>query len=277
MQVSEIIKTIEKIAPLCLAAPWDKSGLQVAATRSEAGHLAVMLDPSLESINKGLALGADFLLAHHPLSMKPRFPDTPGQYHSILSLLFRNDVCLYSAHTSLDASPLGPACWLADKLDLKDYAILEPTGQIAASSRQTGTALGPVESEIAGFGFIGDLPAPLPYDEFCRKLAEALERDDWRACGPRPDQVTRVACCPGSGSDLISVAQNGGADVYITGDLKYHAALDAEIRVLDVGHFQIEEIMMRNFARQLAAALPQLEVSFVAGSDPLAFEAYRRA
>mgnify|MGYP002241548695 FL=1 len=58
------------------------------------------------------------ILAHHPLTMEGRFTDRLDSYHEVLSLLFRADVPLYSAHTSLDANPLGPVSWLADELGL---------------------------------------------------------------------------------------------------------------------------------------------------------------
>lgn len=260
MQLAEIINIIEKTAIPACAADWDKSGIQVAARRQEAKHLAVMLDPSLRSVSWALEMGADFLLAHHPLTMRPRFTDSLGSYHDILSLLFRHDVCLYSAHTSLDANPQGPVSWLAGKLGLENCAILEPTTTL--------------DGRPFGFGFVGDLPQEENYDSFCARLAEALEISRWRACGPRPARVRRVACCPGSGGDMVGLAEAAGADVYLTGDIKYHAALDAEIRLLDVGHFQLEEIMMRLFAAQLAAQMPELKISFLPGSDPLVFEEF---
>ena len=258
MQLSEIINIIEKTAPLPAAAEWDKSGIQVAARRQEVKHLAVMLDPSLRSVSWALEMGADFLLAHHPLTMRPRFTDSLGSYHDILSLLFRHDVSLYSAHTSLDANPKGPVSWLAGKLGLENCALLEPTAAL--------------DGAAFGFGFVGDMPQEESYASFCARLASALEIGKWRACGPKPARVRSVACCPGSGGDMADLAEAAGADVYITGDVKYHAALDTGIRLLDVGHFQLEEIMMRLFAAQLAEQMPELKVSFLPGSDPLVFE-----
>ncbi|MDR1125455.1 MAG: Nif3-like dinuclear metal center hexameric protein [Deltaproteobacteria bacterium] len=260
MQLAEIINIIEKTAIPSIAAEWDKSGIQVAARRRAARHMAVMLDPSLRSVSWALEMGADFILAHHPLTLRPRFADSLGGFHGVLSLLFRHDVCLYSAHTSLDANPRGPVSWLADKLGLKDRAVLEPTTTL--------------EGAPFGFGFVGDLPQEESYNSFCALLSAALETGKWRACGPRPGKVRRVACCPGSGGDMVGLAGAAGADVYITGDVKYHTALDTEIRLLDVGHFQLEEIMMRLFAARLAALLPELQVSFLPGSDPLIFEEF---
>lgn len=264
MKVCDIINVIEKTAPLGLAASWDKSGLQVAAFRQEAFHLAVMLDPLLPNIVRARELGADFLLSHHPLSLEPRYPDSTGDYHSILSALFKADIPLYSAHTSLDANPLGPVRWLGQKLDLRRLAVLEAEGRAVLPGQS--------EAQDYGFGFVGDLPAPLDYAAFGKKLAACTELRAWRSCGPRPETVRRVACCPGSGGGMIGPAKAAGADLLVTGDLRYHSALEAELHVIDLGHFQLEEIMMREFAVQLGPQLPGLQISFIAGSDPLSFD-----
>ena len=118
---------------------------------------------------------------------------------------------------------------------------------------------------------MGDLPAAQPYDAFCAALRRLAGVPLWNACGARPETVRRVACCPGSGSDLIALAAGNGADVFITGDVKYHAALDASgllPRILDVGHFSLEEEMMRRFAAQLAKEL-SVPVVFYPAQDPL--------
>ena len=255
----DIIAIIEKHAPPAYAASWDKSGVQVAALREEVHSVAVMLDPTLSSLALAVDAGADFILAHHPLSMQPRYPDRRDEYLSILSLLFKGDVWLYSAHTSLDANPDGPVRWLAHELDLRSLETLEPSG-----SAGPGAA-------CCGFGFSGLLPAALDYADFCRRLGTALGKESWQVCGPAPGQVARVACCPGSGGGLLAEAAAAGADVYITGDIKYHTALEARsmgLHVLDVGHFILEEEMMRRFAAMLASTL-SVPVSFVPASDPI--------
>jgi putative NIF3 family GTP cyclohydrolase 1 type 2 len=125
-----------------------------------------------------------------------------------------------------------------------------------------------------GFGFTGLLPEPLPYADFSAKLAACLGKKEWQACGPRPNIISRVACCPGAGGSLTQGALRSGADVFITGDIKYHTAFDARenaLRILDVGHFVLEEEMMRRFADQLAGEL-SIPVCFFAGSDPLMLE-----
>lgn len=270
MKPYDIIKLIEKTAPLDAQAPWDASGIQVASPKTAISRAAVMLDPTLPALRQAVEAGADFILAHHPLSMKPRFPDRADDYLAILSLLFKHDVWLYSAHTSLDAAPDGPVRWLADDLGLLSVELLEPSN----GSGTGGSGTGGTEAAPYGFGFTGLLPETLPYPAFCRLLAQSLGKSEWQVCGPVPERVGRVACCPGSGGGLLPLAVAAGADVFITGDFKYHAALDAGLaglRVLDVGHFSLEEEMMRRFAVTLADALA-VPLDFFPGRDPLAAE-----
>ena len=255
MKHTEIIEYIEKTAPLFTASAWDKSGVQVASFAQSCSHLAVMLDPSLSQITKALTAGADFILTHHPLTMQPQFTDRANDYLAILSQLLGKQAWLYSAHTSLDANPKGPVRWLATALQLQQVQLLEPT--------VTGE-----DGAEYGFGFVGSLAAPVSYAEFSTKLATCLGKKTWQACGPMPTSIQKVACCPGSGSGLAADAYALGADILLTGDVKYHAALDTHIRILDVGHFCLEETMMQHFAAHLATVLP-IPVTFFPASDPL--------
>lgn len=265
MKILEIIKLIEKTAPLNLALGWDKSGLQVAAYREEISHVAVMLDPLLDNIIKSLEIGADFILAHHPLAIQPRFADCLDNYHTILSVLFKNDLPLYSAHTSLDSNPHGPVRWLAKALGLDNISLLEVGGEAVLPGQEARGA------QEYGLGFVGDLHTDMPYQDFCTLLAQAVEKNNWRSSGPLPEKVRRVGCCPGSGADMAEEAKALGADVYITGDARYHMALDFKINVIDIGHFQVEEIMMRKFAELLQTQLGGVQVSFIPGKDPFNF------
>lgn len=260
MKVIEIIATIEKTAPPAAAAAWDASGVQIASRQEDITAVAVMLDPTLPSIRAALESGANFILSHHPLSMKPRFPNKADSYLDILGLLFKNEAWLYSAHTSLDGNPAGPVRWLAEDLALQGTLLLE-----------TETGDGSPEGASYGFGFVGTLPAALSYDEFCTRLRQLTGVSTWSACGAKPETVSRVACCPGSGSELVALTLQQGADIFITGDVKYHAALDASgflPRILDVGHFSLEEEMMRRFAAQLDKEL-SVPVVFYPAQDPL--------
>jgi dinuclear metal center YbgI/SA1388 family protein len=130
-------------------------------------------------------------------------------------------------------------------------------------------------AEILGFGLVGALPAPLPWKDFVTLLGRHVPREFWSLCGPEPENVATVAYCTGSGSPLADQAFEAGADVFITGDVKYHAALEAKGLIIDVGHYILEEEMMRRFATSLQADLePEgVEVVFLPGKDPFRMKA----
>lgn len=258
MQLIEIFSAIEKIAPLHAAAPWDISGLQVAAHRSEADTLAVCLDPTPSSVRQALELGAQCILSHHPLALQPALPRRLDAYHEVLRLLFAADVPLYAAHTSLDVNADGPAGWLARELELSNLAVLEATAP-------------PLDAAPLplGFGLAGNLPASLSLAGITSALARHIDLSTATVCGPMPESISRLAYCTGSGSSLLREARAAGAQLFITGDVKYHTALEAEICLLDVGHHSLEEEMMRRMSGLLAQRLNGLNVLFVPSVSPL--------
>ncbi|WP_027361006.1 Nif3-like dinuclear metal center hexameric protein [Halodesulfovibrio aestuarii] len=326
MKTADLIGKIEDTAILCGAATWDNCGVQIPNRRKNVQKIALALDPTEETIQAAIAQGADFILTHHPLLMKPRYLNRLDTHFSIVSALIQNDICLYSAHTSLDANPEGPAGWLARALELQDCKILgasctfEPEAIAFTPSRKTAASSMPYEWEnhphihcvrhveqminvtynkehrstvlaqlaadldelpifipstpdtaprSLGFGTIGTLPKTVSFGIFAEQLASVVDRDYWVKSGPTPESVTKIAYCTGSGSDFAPKAFAMGADVFITGDVKYHSALDTTGCILDVGHFSLEEEMMRQFALQLATELEDIEIFFLPAQDPM--------
>jgi len=119
-----------------------------------------------------------------------------------------------------------------------------------------------------GFGEVGELDEPVPFAAFMDRLAGLIPRDALMIAGPKPESVRTVAYCGGSGTSLIERAARAGADVFVTGDMKYHPAVETPVCVVDVGHFSLEEEMMRRFAHELGEAMPGAEVRFFPGEDP---------
>lgn len=257
MKYNTIISKVEEIAPLSVAAPWDMSGVQLASTQEEISCLAVCLDPTPQSVYKAIELGADMIISHHPLGLKPRFPDVVDNYYTVLKLLFSNNILLYSAHTSLDANLHGPASWLADVLELSECCVLEPVHTFEGGYPQYG------------FGRIGHFSSPIPVENFYQHIHPWLEMSVPRLIGKLPSQIYKVAFCPGAGASYANEAARQEADIFITGDVRYHQALEFSLPVLDVGHFCLEEEMMRRFSQYLQGVLLDVTVVFVPAQDPL--------
>lgn len=269
MLTTEIIRCIERAADPRHAAAWDRSGIQIAGLTEACNRLAVALDPCPDTIRTALVWEADFILTHHPLLLTPRLPDRADDYHEVLRLVLARGAWLYAAHTSLDVRPDGPAGWPARAFGLANASILEVTGEMSGEPLQDGAA-GPVRP--VGFGLVGDLPAPLSFEAFAARLGELTGRQAFTLASGPPARIARPAFCPGSGADLAQAARAAGADILVTGDVKYHQAASAPLPLLDVGHFCLEERMMRIFAETLADELGPagVEVHHFPGRDPLA-------
>ncbi|MDO8994807.1 MAG: Nif3-like dinuclear metal center hexameric protein, partial [Daejeonella sp.] len=94
-----------------------------------------------------------------------------------------------------------------------------------------------------GSGMIGNLESDSDELEFLNFVKERLGAKVIRHTALRSKKIRRVAVCGGSGSFLLSHALKAGADIFITGDFKYHEFFDAEGKLIiaDVGHFESEQ------------------------------------
>ncbi|MFN2268526.1 MAG: Nif3-like dinuclear metal center hexameric protein, partial [Desulfonatronovibrio sp.] len=128
----------------------------------------------------------------------------------------------------------------------------------------------PEYDQVSGLGFTGRLSQSMPFETFLSKLKDILGIAHISMVGEPSDMIQNVACCPGSGGDMASKAFNMGADIYITGDLKYHQAQDLALKgaVLDVGHFILEEKMMFEWYNELKQSLKEIELIFIEGKSP---------
>ncbi len=109
-----------------------------------------------------------------------------------------------------------------------------------------------------GLGRVGRLPAVEPLDAFVGRVKTALALRHVRVCGPEQRPVATVAVCGGSGGDLFKAAAAAGADVLVTGDVKYHEALEAAavgLTMVDAGHYATERPAVEAVAGHLTACV----------------------
>ena len=105
-----------------------------------------------------------------------------------------------------------------------------------------------------GLGRIGRLPEALSLEAFAQKVKESLGASSIRLVGKGDRMLRKVAVCGGSGASLLGEALRQGADVLVTGDVKYHEARRAEaqgIALIDAGHFATERIMVPHLTAAL--------------------------
>ncbi|NNF22514.1 MAG: Nif3-like dinuclear metal center hexameric protein, partial [Saprospiraceae bacterium] len=99
------------------------------------------------------------------------------------------------------------------------------------------------DNNQVGSGMVGNLPTPMDPAEFLSFVKERMDTPLIRHTEPpKGRKVEKIAVCGGSGSFLIPSAVGSGADVFITGDVKYHEFFDADgkIMIADIGHYESE-------------------------------------
>ncbi len=109
------------------------------------------------------------------------------------------------------------------------------------------------EWPTVGLGMVGDLPHEVDEATFLNRLKNIFKTGCVRYTPLLNKPVKRVALCGGSGSFLLSKAIGEQADVFVSGDFKYHQFADAEDRILiaDIGHFESEQYTKEVFCELL--------------------------
>ena len=110
-----------------------------------------------------------------------------------------------------------------------------------------------------GMGLYGDLLEPVAIRDVAQRVRQALDPRSLRLVGDLDRQIKRVAICSGSGSDLALLAADRGVDLFITGEIRYHSALEAKDRglaILELGHQASEEPVVDFLVGYLRERLP---------------------
>ncbi len=99
------------------------------------------------------------------------------------------------------------------------------------------------ENQTEGSGMIGELETEMDEISFLKHVKSTFNCGAIRHTNLLNRKIKTVAFCGGSGSFLLSTAMRQKADIYITGDFKYHEFFDAENQILiaDIGHYESEQ------------------------------------
>jgi len=115
-----------------------------------------------------------------------------------------------------------------------------------------------------GIGRVGDLSESSNLRALALNVKRSFGVDTLRVVGDPRMSVKRVAVCTGGGASLVRGFLNSTADVFISGDLRYHDARDAEAArrgLIDIGHFASEHIFVTALTERLQ------ECAIAAGFD----------
>lgn len=113
-----------------------------------------------------------------------------------------------------------------------------------------------------GAGLIGRLKNPVQPSDFLKHLKQQMKTDCIRHTALPEKPVEKIAVCGGSGSFLLRDALRAGADVFITGDFKYHQFFDADGKIIiaDIGHYESEQFTKELLADILKNNFPNFAI-----------------
>lgn len=251
-QVKDIYAYIDSIAPFDTQMDFDNAGLLVGRENAPVKKVLLALDITTEVIREAADMGAQLIVAHHPVIFHPvkAVTNCEGTGEKVL-LLAENRIAAICAHTNLDAAQGGINDLLAQALGLVEIGQLHQDGVDG-------------QGRPYGIGRIGVLNTDRHPDTavFAARVKEALS-----ACSVRymdaGKPVHRVAVGGGSCGSMLHNAVLTGCDTFVTSDVKYDVFLEAKelgINLLDAGHFATENVVIRPLADKLRTAFPQVEV-----------------
>lgn len=255
--VSEIYTYIDSFAPFSTQEKWDNSGLLNGSMNKKVSKVLVTLDITNEVADEAAEIGAELIIAHHPVIFKPLYSLSENEPSC---KLLKSGISAICVHTPYDVAEGGMSDILMELTGFeKTEGILEITGQ---------------NYKTYGFGTIGIASQEYQVDELAKKLKNVLGCTVVRYTdGGKP--IKKAAFCTGSGGNLIIAALNQGADAYITSEVKHDQWLLAKqrgISVFDCGHFHTENIGMIRLCKMLAADFSNIEfVMSEVNKDPVKY------
>lgn len=249
MKLREIEKILNEKLERDSAESWDNCGLLIGRRYREISNILIALELTPEVLVEAKDKKCDMILTHHPAIFSGLKQIVDDANDNLVFQAIQLDIAVYSAHTNFDIIVGG----------LNDYV----ASLLGAS---TTTVLDINDERIIRLFDIEQTS----FDNFIINIKKALEIDTLRVIGNPKETISRVGMVTGSGGDYAKDAFDYGADVFITGDVKYHEAMEFKHQaytVIDAGHFETEKFFpaaMKGFIEknisQIAARLITSEV-----------------
>ncbi len=233
MSVQDIYKILNDLSPFELQESWDNSGLLVGDWGHEVKKIVLSIDIDEELLN---VLEEDTLvITHHPIIFgglkQLQFNQYPAK---LLQKMLQKNISNIAMHTNFDQTHLNA------------YVATEVLGYTI------------VEKE----GFVAYMDVNESFDDFAKNIADKFGLEHIK-CVKCHKSINRVALTTGSGASLMKSIK---ADCFLTGDIKYHDAMEAKtigLSMIDIGHFESEKY----FADVLAKHLINLGISVIISSS----------
>jgi dinuclear metal center YbgI/SA1388 family protein len=233
LKISEIYRLLDELSPFALQESWDNSGLLLGDFSQEVKRVLLSIDVDESLID---AMEEDTLLiTHHPIIFgglkQLQFSKYPA---NLIQKMIRKNISNIAMHTNFDQT------------HLNEYVAKEILGY----------------EIIKKDGFVAYLQIDEDFDTFAKKVSTAFGLSHVR-CVKCSEYVKIAALTTGSGCSLMRSIE---AECFLTGDVKYHDAMEAKsinLSLIDIGHYESE----RFFSQILAKHLKNLGLEVIISSS----------
>ena len=255
-RIKDITDYLDTICPPETAEAWDNPGLQTGKRDQKVTSAVLSLDVTSSAIRQCIDTGSNLLITHHPLIFggadTVSEEDTNGR---LLSLLIKNNITYYAAHTNLDKAS-----------EYSNFVLARKLGAVPDSIR-----------EINGvdYGAYYELPSEITLGEYMKTIREALNSSGTISINNPDNTLRRVFVQGGSfEEEHIPAVIESGADVVVSGEIKHHVTvLLAHEGILSIiaGHNATERVFMENLKGVLEAKFPDVTFYYEEGYEKTLF------
>jgi dinuclear metal center YbgI/SA1388 family protein len=239
MKILEIYEYLNELSPFEIQESWDNSGLLIGDFEDDISTIALSIDVDeklIDSLEENT-----LLITHHPIIFgglkQLEFSKYPA---NLIQKMIKKNISNIAMHTNFDQTHLNAY----------------------------------VATEVLGFeiiekdGFVAYLDVDEDFDTFAKRVSAAFGLKCARTvkCSER---VKRVALTTGSGCSLMRSLH---ADCFLTGDVKYHDAMEAKsikLSLIDIGHYESEYFFAQILQKHLK--ILGLKVIIASSENPFTY------
>jgi len=211
MKIETIYNFLNELSPFELQEKWDNSGLLVGSMDNKIKKIYLSIDLDLEMLEK--VEEDSLIITHHPLIFKPLKNLVPDSFSTILAIeLIKKNISLISMHTNFD------------KTHLNEFVAKKIFGTNFIENRD----------------FISYIEVDENFENILELVEKKLETQNLNYLKTK-EKIKKIALTTGAGMSLLPFVE---ADLFLTGDIKYHEAMEAKLKnisLIDITHYESEK------------------------------------
>ena len=251
MKLRHIIGELHSLFNPRSAEDWDNVGLLIGDENREITKVLFCLDLTEKTVDEAVSRGVNLIISHHPaiFSGLKKITNETVQGKKILKLI-ENKIAVYSIHTNSDFAMNGLNDFIMNKLGLNGITEIHNEFEYEDYNYVKSS----MEKHRTGTVRIKHLYHGMKLSELINIIKEKLGLHFVRYAGNKDAYIRREGLVTGGGSSFIHEIK-GKIDVFLTGDLRHHEALDTLEEggmLIDIGHYESEYLFSDLMEREMS-------------------------